>query len=107
MSRRNLLASTLSSGGGGITFPITLIEGDNGNIGKQFYEYVKNGKYTNSDTVYFDWRGFIFLHDDWLLATDANYIGSGSYEVMEAYDPQGSAGHDEIMLSKEGILTIY
>lgn len=106
MRRRALLAASMQSGGGsGIEFPITLVEGDNGELGIKFYKYVKNGQYTDNDIVYFDWNGFLMLHSDWGPTVDGN-VASNSYEVIDAYNPQGSPGHRSVELFEDGKLTI-
>lgn len=39
--RRSLLAASMQSGGGnGLEFPITLVEGDNGQVGVDLYNYI-------------------------------------------------------------------
>lgn len=103
--RRALMAASMQGGGGGLTFPITLVEGDNGELGIKFYKYVKNGQYTDNDIVYFDWKGFLMLHYDWGSIVDGNVV-SNMYDVIDAYNPQGSPGHRCIELFEDGKLTI-
>lgn len=107
LTRRMTSAYSAEGGSTEITFPITFIEGDNGDTGKQFYQYVKNGQYSDDNIVYLDWNGFIIWQYQWEILSDNNYIGSAYFEVVDAYDPQGSPGHYLVQLSKEGILTIF
>jgi hypothetical protein len=93
------------SGGSSLTFPVTLVEGDNGELGIKFYNYVKNGQYTDNDTVYFDWKGFLMQHWDWGLTADGN-VYSMRWEVIDEYNPQGSPYHEAVILYEDGELII-
>lgn len=49
MRRRALLAASAASGGKSITFPVFLIEGDNGEIGIKLFEYIVENAYNYTD----------------------------------------------------------
>lgn len=54
MRRRALLAASMQSGGGsGIEFPVHLIEGDNGDVGRLLYKYIKDNVSAGVGNEYF------------------------------------------------------
>lgn len=44
MRRRALLAASAASGGSNLTFPVTLVEGDNGQVGIDLYNFLMDNK---------------------------------------------------------------
>lgn len=52
--RRALMAASMSSGGeGGLEFPIHLVEGDNGDVGRLLYKYIKDNVSAGVGNEYF------------------------------------------------------
>lgn len=97
----------LPQGGGEseLIFPITLVEGDNGAIGKRFYKYVKDGRYTNEE-VYVINNGYILQMYYWGEMT-GNYVCSFDWEVVDASNGSGSPGIGGADLDENGFLTLY
>lgn len=102
--RRSLLAaSTVSSGGGSsLTFPITLVEGDNGELGKKFYQYVlEHGCYR--EEVYVIHNGYVIQTYYW--STGVKIISSMDWEVVDTTNGIGSPRYQSAELNENGYLT--
>lgn len=77
MSRhRALLAASQMGGGGGneLTFPVTLVEGDNGELGTKVYEWCKSKNLGAGEAYYFTPNEVLYLEDT--LSTYFRYYES-------------------------------
>jgi hypothetical protein len=96
-----------------LTFPITLVEGDNGQIGKELYKYIIANAEYNDNYMGTKWNGYmkVLVKTECWMATyidmvvGINVIECGDYEILEKYDKNCSSNH-RITLNEDGFLTI-
>lgn len=89
---------------GRLQFPITLVEGDNGELGKQFYQYVKDGTYTNEE-VYVIRNGYVVSAYNWLEGED--YILSSDWEVIDDTSGVGNPRFDAAVVYSNGFFEYW
>jgi hypothetical protein len=89
----------------GLTFPVTLVEGDNGYLGIDFYNYVVENKY-NDEEVYVIKNGYVVATYNWCLNSN-NEIECIEYEVIDATNGVGSPGLSDMCLTSNGNLYFY
>lgn len=99
------MAASMQSGGeGGLEFPITLVEGDNGDVGKQLFQYIidncdiSNGVYTfkeneivtllgvkifDANVIFEDYIGLNFNIEQWPSGVlTANLVNDGTIIIV-------------------------
>lgn len=86
-----------------LTFPITLVEGDNGDLGKNFYRFVWEQGHNNEE-VYAIRNGYVIQTYDWYAAIEGFPITSAEWEVVDATNGIGSPSYDYSELSEAGYL---
>jgi hypothetical protein len=104
MTRRNLLLATTTPPPPttGLQFPVYLVEGDNGQLGIDFYNHVIERGHNNEE-VYVIKNGYIVATYGWGIALN-NEIECIDYEVVDATNGVGSPGLNIMYLTSTGNL---
>lgn len=97
-----MAASQQSEGGGdtGDLFPVTLVRGDNGEVGVALYQYIKN-KGWKGEEIYISINGNTFITRDWVFS-DVSFIEECQAGNWELVDGVGGVSLLRIALLEDG-----
>lgn len=79
------MAASMQSEGGGDTgdlFPVTLVRGDNGEVGVALFQYIKD-KGWNGEEIYISTNDNIFITRDWFFSGASLQCQAGNWELVD------------------------